>query len=451
MIELRNSQTRGRTRFWMIDVKDNTVSTIWGDITEDGSRNQHGETADTKECKGKVGTKAFVTAADNAQFHYSRLIKKKMDEGYVEVGLDGRPLLGEVENVIDHVRSLPKNLCFSKPKNGVKEDAINQLDFEMRSIYTRKVNGMMIVAHVMEDGTAELYSRRMDIMTEHFPHLVDALGPDGLNIPPKTIMLFEGFLGQGSTKRELIQVQSVMRSLTDRAIALQKESGQWVKFCLLRLPFLRGEHLEGKMTMGKLINAMENDLAEKFIQYRDPNVKGQFLFTMDVFTGTAAEAQLLTTRYGYEGWVGYDKELILGDKSYSFTGKPDRSNGCFKLKPDEEDDFIAYWNPDKATKDRPMGSWGSGKNQERVGTLSLYQIGASGTEVYICEVGNGISDKARGELCEDTNLFPITVQVKFEERFYISQGDKTNALHLPRVLMIRADKAPSECVNSDLT
>jgi len=451
MIELRNTQTRGRTRFWMIDVNDNIVSTIWGDITDDGARNQHGETADTKEGKGKVGTKSFTSAADNAQFHYSRLIRKKMDEGYVEVGLDGRPLLGEVENVIDHVRSLPKNLCFSKPKNGVQEHTIDQLDLDMRSVYTRKINGMMIVAHVMEDGTIELHNRRMDIMTEHFPHLVNALGPNGLNIPPKTIMLFEGFLGQGSTKRELMKVQSVMRSLTERALTLQKEKDLWMKFCLLRMPFLRGEHLEGKMPMGKLINAMENDLAEKFIQYRDPEIKGQFLFTMDVFTGTAAEARSLTDRFGYEGWVGYDKELVLGDKSYSFTGKPNRSNGCFKLKPDEEDDFIAYWNPDRATKERPMGSWGTGKNQERVGTLSLYQIGASGTEVYICEVGTGLSDQDRTDLCEDPSRFPITVQVKFEERFYISQGDKTNALHHPRVLMIRTDKAPSECVNSDVT
>jgi predicted DNA-binding WGR domain protein len=447
MQEFRTKQTRGRTRYWIIDLAADVVSVVWGDITEDGVRNQHGETNDRKEPKGKANTKAFVSAEDNAKFHYDRLIRKKTEEGYREVGLDGVPLLGDVESIIDHNGPLPKNLCFSKPKNSVDVKFLKSVDEGNKVLYTRKVNGMMIVAHIREDNTVSLYSRRMDDMTGWFPHLVEAL--QDMKIPTKTIMLFEGFHGKGCDKKDLNNIQSIMRSLPERALERQEEIG-WAKFCLLRIPVLRGVNLEETMTMRKLIHSMDNDLGDKFIDYRNPRVKGRFLYTMELFEGTSEEALKIAVDGGYEGWVGYVKEAVLGDKSFSFNGKPDRSSSCFKLKPDEEDDFIAYWNPDEGTQTRPLGAWGTGKNKSRVGTFSLYQIGKGGKEVYLAEVGSGLTDTER-DLYTDTTKFPLVVQVKFEERFYVSQGDKTNALHHPRVTLIRTDKSPEECVNYDLT
>lgn len=446
MREFRSVHTRGRSRFWIVDVRGRDVSVVWGDIAEDGTRNQHGETTDTKDPKGKEGTKAYVNAEDNAKFHYERLIRKKLEEGYVEVGLDGRPLLGDAVSEIDHSKPLPKNLCFSKPRNSVKDGYLQTMDEDRRVVYTRKVNGMMLVAHVQEDGNVAVYNRRMDDTTAKLPHLVRALKT--LKIPPKSILLFEGFLGQGSSKKELLLVQSVLRSLDDRALALQEESG-WIKFCLLRIPVLRGVHIEGTMPMVRLIDSMENDLGDKFIGHRDPKVNGRFLYTMEVFNGTSKQALDLAGRNGYEGWVGYVKDSVMGDKSYSFNGKADRPSTCFKLKPDEEDDFIAYWDPDKSTDERPLGTWGTGKNQNRVGTFSLYQIGADGKEYYLSEVGSGLTDADR-DIYADPERFPIVVQVKFEERFFVSAGDKTNALQLPRITLIRTDKLPEECVCLDL-
>jgi hypothetical protein len=435
----------------MIDVRKDVVDTIWGDIDDAGKRGQHGKTSDTVKPKGKEGTAAYMTGVQNAEFDYNRQIRKKLEEGYVEVGLDGKPLLGEAQDTIDHTRALPKNLCFSKPKSKVKDGYLQTLDAEKRAVYTRKVNGMMLIAHVRSDHTVHLYSRRMDSLTQHFPHLIQALGVKGLMIPPETVFLFEAYMGNGNDKRDLKLCSSVMRSKHEKALERQRELG-WMNFYLLRTPVVRGEHLEGTKTMGNLIEAMENSLADKFISYRDPEgrTNEQFLFTMETFEGTATEALDTADRLGYEGWVGYVKDAILGDKSYSFHGKPDRPSTCFKLKNEEEDDFIAYWNPDKGTKERPMGEWGTGKNQGLIGSMSLYQIDSEGKEVYCGEVGSGLTDEQRKKLSNPKH-FPKVAKIVFEERFYKSMGDPTNALQLPRLDDFREDKGIKECINADLT
>ena len=79
----------------------------------------------------------------------------------------------------------------------------------------------------------------------------------------------------------------------------------------------------------------------------------------------------------------------------------------------------------------------------------MYQLNSAGEEVYICEVGSGFSDEQRTKWVSDRK-WPKVAQVEFEERFYKSAGDKTNALQLPRLSQIRGDKVPTECVNPEL-
>lgn len=451
MREFRQTHGRGAERYWMVDVRGIKVTSQWGAINN-GVHKEHGNTADVPGHKGKPGTKSFVTAEDNAVELHDRMIRKKLEEGYVEVGMDGKPLIGGSADEIDHKKSLPKNLCFSKPKNGVTEKRIMKLDADKNLIYTRKMNGMMVVAHIMSDRNVKLYSRRMDDLTNHFPHLVRALYPGGLNIPPCTILLFEAFMGEGNSKRDLLLCSSVMRSKPDRALEQQEKLG-WMKFYLFRMPILYNQHMEAKYNNEACIDALRKTFEKMFESYRDDKnspVKGQFLFALDVHPGLKMESALeIAKKNNWEGWVLYEKDACLGDKSYSFHGKPDRPNSCFKLKPSQEDDFIAYWNPDKGTKERPLGTWGSGKNMGKVGTLSLYQLNADGEEVYICEVGSGLTDDLRDKMANKWK-WPCVVQVEFEERFYISSGDKTNALQLPRIVAIRKDKEPSECVDDAL-
>ena len=459
MREFRQKHGRSGERYWSISFEappgkpPEVLVTEWGAV-KDGTKKEHGKTKDRPGPKGKAGTKAFMDASANACFNMDRLIRKKIEEGYVEVGLDGRPLLGgPVENPqydtgpeIPFDDILPKNLCFSKPKNNVSPKFVAKLEADNDLILTRKINGMMTIAQIMNDGRPRLYTRRMDDITNHFPHLVTALRE--LKFPPKSILLFEAFMGDGNDKRDLLRVQSIMRSKTDRAIQLQDE-GECMKFYLLRIPVWRGRYVEQTMTCGELCHKIENDFTDMFLDYHELMEEDRFLFPLDNFEGSVAEAKDEAALNGYEGWVGYQKNAMFGEYSFSFHGKPDRPGCCFKLKAEYEDDFIAYYAPEYGTKEYPQGSFGTGKNMGLLGTLSLYQMSPDlNKQVYICEVGSGFTDRQRLEMSKME--YPMVVTVKYTSRQYVSEGYATNALEFPRFDQIHPDKDHTEVYNPKL-
>jgi ATP-dependent DNA ligase len=436
-------QTKGRTgtvRYWRISRRGDLVSSEWGAIVN-GEHKKHGETEDVPGPKGKEGTAAWVSAENNAKFHLERLVRKKTEEGYVEVDQQGNPLTEVTENKIDHSKPLPKKLCFCKPKNSGKDGP--------DLIYTRKVNGMCVIAQVMSDPdeTVRLYSRRMDDLTGHFPHLVKAL--TAMKVPPGSILMFEAFMGDGNSKADLLKCQSIMRSKRDKALGRQEDIG-WMKFYLYRIPCWREKDLERKATCYNQLCAIVNAVADKFEGYRDPDVgKDQFLFPVEIFEGTWDEALNEATSAGYEGWVVYKRDGSFGDYTYGFHGKADRPSCCFKLKLEITDDFVAFFNPDKSTKEKPQGTWGSGKNMGKVGTLSLYQYDNAGNLHYICDT-SGFDDATRDELTARKS-WPIVVEVKYNGRGYLAQGDGSNALEFPRFQRVRTDKDREECIDALLT
>jgi len=451
-------QTKGRTgeRYWVISFEaapgqpPEVVVTKWGSI-KDGKKKQHGETKDRPGPKGKINTKAHMDAADNAAFKMDRLIRKKTEEGYVEVGLDGRPLVGgaikepqyDAGMEIDFTEPLPKNLCFSKPKNTVTDKFVAKLEKDENLLLTRKMNGMLVVVQVDHNEVPTLYTRRMDSLTNHFPHLTLALM--NMDFPAHSILLFEAFMGDGNKKSDLLQVQSIMRSKAPKAVQAQEDFG-WMKFYLLRIPVWEGQYLEQSKKCGWLCHMIENSFAEKFMAYEDKQVGEQFLFALENFDGTVAEADAEAEANGYEGWVGYKKDAVFGEYSFSFHGKPDRPSCCFKRKAEYEDDFIAYFDPDSSTKEFKQGSFGNGKNMGLLGTMSLYQTDPnSGEMVYICECGGGFTDKQRRSMMKEN--YPLVASIKYTSRQYTSDGEDTNALEFPRFGYIHPDKTPEEVVN----
>lgn len=453
-------QVHGRTgeRYWKVWFEaepgraPHIVGSEWGAVV-DGGRKVHGATKDIPGPKGKVGTKAFMSESENAIFHLDRMVRKKLEEGYVEVGINGRSLdvdplvINDDPTHLDLDKPLPKRLCFSKPRNRITPQTLSELDEAGSLIHTRKINGMMVIAHIRADGV-DLYSRRMENLTNHFPHLVEALQ----DYPNRSIMLFEAFLGKGNSKKDLLSVQSVMRSKWERALQLQEDSG-WMNFYLFRVPFWKGKHLEKDQTNQELLYTIEDAFTDRFLEFdwaalKTP-VKRRFLYPIQIFEGCVSSASALADDNGYEGWVSYVRHEKLGAYSYSFHGKPDRPSSCFKLKSSETDDFVAYWDPD-GKSGMTHGSWGTGKNMKRVGTLSLYQWTPNKKLIYISEVGSGLTDQLREELA-DVDIYPIVAEVRYDDRSYVSAGDKTNALQLPRVVRFRDDKAPEECISEDLT
>jgi len=450
MREFRQQHGRSGERYWMIGFEAapgapvETITTEWGAIIK-GKRKKHGDTKDRPGPKGKPGTKAYVTAEANACFNADRLIRKKMEEGYAEVGLDGRPLLGGTADEIRHDQPLPKNLCFSKPRNSVSAGYAEKLERAGQLLLTRKVNGMMVISHIDHEGEAHLYSRRLDDVTELFPHMTLALGPSGMRFPPESILLWEAFMGEGNTADEFEAVQSVMRSKPARALQLQEEGGL-VKFYLLRIPLWKGTALEKINTCEQQCHLIENTFTDRFLEYFVDSEP--FLFPLENVEVPLPEAMTLVEKHGWEGFVAYERAEVMGEYSYSFHGKPDRPKCCFKIKPVYEDDFVAFWEPEKGTKEMPRGSYGSGKNSSSVGSISLYQYNMAGELIYICEC-SGFTDDDR-EYLEKAADYPAVAQVEYTNRSYVSKGRKSNALQFPRFMRLRTDKKVEECFNPAL-
>jgi predicted DNA-binding WGR domain protein len=163
-VELRQKQGRAGERYWRCAVHGDTVSTEWGAVTKSGN-SPHGATSDIPGPKGKAG-KSYFTAEQNAKFTYERLIRKKKEEGYIELGI-----VSEASSEINFTIPLPKNLCFSKPKNSIEPDQLEDI-VRTGAIFTRKVNGMGTIIYLDVEGDVTIYSRRMDDVTEKFPHAV---------------------------------------------------------------------------------------------------------------------------------------------------------------------------------------------------------------------------------------------------------------------------------------
>lgn len=451
--ELRQKRGRTEERYWLIARSGNRLFTEWGTVSADSTKSLHGHTDDVIKAKGKPGTLAFVSAEDNALFNMERAIRKKLEEGYEGLGAANRPEAG----VIDHGSELPKNLAFCKPSKKPPKKYMGRSDL----ICTTKYNGETVIAHKRADGLVKIYSRRLIDMTSHFPHL-DRWLAVCREIPNKTVMLFEGFMGRGATRKDAIKAASIFRSKARLAVDKQTENG-FMKFYLFRVPVWGGKEIERntfhREQLDWIAEALTPILTDPKWRWPVEETKEhpaghmQFLYPIETHKNMSVDAALAEARAAkLEGFVAYVPDQKMADMAWSFHGKPDRPTHFFKVKTDEEDDFIVRWAAEKGVG---YGTYGSGKNKTRVGTLSMFQIGADGKSVYCGEVGTGLTDEDRETIATNVKktgkTFVCVAEVHFETRFFKSEGDKTNAIQLPRFHRFRYDKEPAECVCEQLT
>jgi len=370
-----------------------------------------------------------------------REIRKKKEEGYVPLKKYLTDVEVRVADKIDHSKMLPKNLSFSKPTKAPPKRYFNRSDI----YFTKKVNGETVIVHKMADGTVRIYSRRIDDITEWFLHLEEFVEKES-GIPNRSILLFEGFMGNGDTRRDAILASKIFRSDPPLAFSKQQKMG-WMRFYLFRVPVWGGKDVE--------VNTMHKHQLEWLAGLPDTwrlsnRFDGQrFIYPAALFKNMSVpEALRLAQRNGWEGFVGYDPDQKFGDKSYSFHGKPDRPSSFFKAKPVKEDDFVIIWDPSK-----DKGGYGTGKNKDRVGYLAMYQYNKKGEKVYCGDVGTGLTDADRDRIKRVAGLgaYVGVAEVYFDDRFFISAGDNSNAVQLPRIHRLRTDKKPEECICEELS
>ena len=469
--EFRQVQGRKHILTWAIRVEGATETTWYGVLN-----GQLQTTSNTY--KGvNVGKANEVTDTEYALDRAERKILMKRREGYVEF-CNGQPIEEPSQDAIVPGRPLPRNVCFYKPDNTVGAGMLKKIR-EGRAVFTRKRDGLMHVIRTTEDEV-EIYSRRMmrsldkepkRTWEERFPHLYEEVLTLLLNgtIPPHSLLLGDLIVDRKG-KDDFEHVESITKSLTPKALKDQEAEG-YASFYVWDIAFWGGEDVISTRTVAERYGTItesfkgsewvlpidvwtpaqiwEEGMAAFATLHSAVPIKPKTTFPTAVFHTAEGELTIpleglaiaLAVQRDWEGWVVVDPRGIYGDRAYTFRGHPDRPGAfCSKLKPVFELDAIAYWDPD-----RGIGTWGTGKNQGQVGSLALFQLNSNYEEVYLCDVGSGLSDERRIELANPA-LYPLVVKVLYNRRTFISRGDKTNALTIPRFVAVRDDKDPEECV-----
>lgn len=477
---------------WQAWVEGEEVITQWGVI--DGKVQ---ETVDIPGPKGKPGTKAFIDAEQAARDQIIRDISTKAKRGYV---IDNE-VKGEIKEKLDEELSgitrgdeitfkgpLPQNLAFSKPVNSIAAERILKNEKKHAETiggpfydWTVKVNGMCHLVSKDRHGVVWIQQRgKLRVENDKYPHLVEEF--EAL-LPLKSIMLCEFFVGNGRTAEDFSNMQSIANSLPERSLSMQRKIGL-ARAYVFRVPAWKGVMGEDTTLTTIWLDFLES-LDDGWEDESMPDHTQLGFFDLDFIEGVKRykglsykEAMKLCEKHGFEGWVLYRRDKALGEKAISFLGQPDRPAVAWKVKPEFEDDFIGIWDPNGGgehcgTKCRvpdakgqqeqvrkgkccvcgkklqSNGTFGTGKNKTRVGSISLYQHGADGVKRYICEVGSGLTDKQKQQIA-DEGMFIGVLQIGYQDRKYATRGQDTNALTFPKVLRIREDKDLNECVDKEV-
>lgn len=431
-------------RVWTIEVEGDLISTTHGWLG--------GAIQKTEDIPGPSSRE---TAEERALSRAETLINNKLNKGYYECEPGTNNIIGErPKTSIDFSTAPPDGFEVFKPKPMPKPGS-SEYDRMMKVVkngsvaITRKYNGMKHILMRMNDGKLRLFTRRMEECTSHYPELIKEFEIRG--IPPKTLLTLELYCKKQDGKGEDFKaMQSLSRSLPERAVRMQEENPMIIPFAAVIAPVYWGGI--PLIRDSKVINWLSFMYSRLDFQ-NNKKMYGRVHSIQTLFCSFDKAIEKIQTD-NMEGLVVYDGDSCFGEKAFNFRGKPERTD-CWKQKPIFEDDFIAIFDPNGFQKEEYSrgGSYGSGKNMKRPKSLALFQYNKDHNLIYICNVGTGLDDATRDEIAnavEQKGYWSSVVSVEYAERKYKSNGDKTNALTFPSLQKIHEDKNKQECINENL-
>ena len=462
MREFHQIARTGKTRVWRIKVEGKYVTTEYGEL---GGKMQ--SVVDEGVSKN-VGRSNEVTPEEDAVYLAERAILKKTRNGY-------RPVGEEAPAGIDWSLPLPENLRFFKPTNTLSKGLLGKLNTN-KAWLSRKRDGEMMVVVKAADGKVDIYSRTMLLQhhletetdytwADRFQGLVAQIEEDD-RIPPKTIFL--GDMVDDPEDDNRWDVATFMKRLTPAAQKMLPplfycwDIAFWDGHPSLQITKYADRYDRIHRLFGSTWSVASSGWVVPIDWVLPEDLQA---LLEDQFTEKereTAEWADVAMKYAalleWEGWVVVDPEATLGDKAFNFRGKTDRpGKACGKLKPVFEDDFVALFDPDNTLRprdklglDTPQGKWGKGNNRNQVGSVSLWQYGPYGLLHFISYCGGGITDEFRAKY-SDPASYPLVIKVEYTDRTYKGKGGKTDALTYPRVVEVRDDKEPKECLNRELS
>lgn len=411
---------KGKIKEWKLWIEEQGVSGFpelwceWG--FSDGKKQTTRMVVSEGVNTGKANA---TTPLEQAKLLYERSLLSKMEDGYTEE-------VGKIESKdIDWNKPLPQELVFFKPQNSIEDSKISKLESQNRAVYTVKRDGMCHI--VRKTDKVEIYSRRMDLFTNKFPHLEKVLS----SIPSGTILLGEIVKIKTDGSDDFRTVSSVCRSLPEEAVRKQDEETGPLSYYIFDIAFYGYQDLLSTKTFSQ-----RRDILKKLVE----QINSGHVLLSEIINKTHSEAKKEVISRQMEGLVIYDRDGIMDpEDAFTFTGKANRPNVLWKSKPKYEDDFIVRYNPAEG-----IGDYGKGKLNGKLGKVFIYQL-QDGKEVFLGRCGGGLSEKQR-DFYNDPTLFPRVWAIEYD-----SIQPKTGSPRFPvfnRDRTIDNDKKIEECLIS---
>lgn len=407
-------------KVWIEEVGADGFPELWVEFgVIDGAKQRTFSTISEGKNIGKINE---TTTIQQAILELERKVVEQKECGYY----DSIEEANKNKNLdVDFSERLPKQLCFYKPKNSCDAAKISKLEKTNRAVFTVKRDGQMAVVRKTEKFGVEIYSRRMDLTTEKYPHLIQFFD----KLPNNTILLGEMILNNNGVDNFNI-VSKICRSDKEQAIEKQKEFG-YVSYYIFDVAFLNGNCL--LTSMGYLDR--RNKLMDCFSKYVD----NKNVMFAEIIKKSHKEAMEEIVSRKLEGLVVWDSAGIMDKtEAFVFNGKAYRPNVLWKSKPKFEDDFIAIFDPENG-----MGEYGTGKNEKLMKSVHLFQLDELGNKSFICKCGGGFTEEDRIKY-SDKNIYPLVFQIEFD-----SIQTKTGSLRFPIFSRERKDKNIDECLLSN--
>ncbi|MBI2047979.1 MAG: hypothetical protein HYT27_02470 [Parcubacteria group bacterium] len=318
-------------------------------------------------------------------------------------------------------KSLPKGFVLGKPiqPESYKESVIHRLEKKQRLIITRKRDGWKIYVLFTNKGIKFYTAGCNEIADSRLDHTKAELERIHSQIADLLMLVVEATVALEG-KDDITKAESVFNCNEAASLAKQEKDGK------IKLTIFGALFQEGKMAFAEpyelFLLRMSRAMAAT------PH-KRKYVSCVEVVDVPFKKAKKLVLKNNWEGLVLYNADF---ENNFRLDGKnPTRPSGCYKWKPEFEDDFIV--------REVILDS----KDNTRAKEVVLLQIDPITGKEFSCGKFGKFTVPARNELAQ-RKRFPVVIQVSFESRF-----SKTGKLrNAKKLLRIRTDKNWQDCIAS---
>lgn len=439
---LYQKSRKGAVKQWTLSVNGNKITTTWGQ-----KNGKMQTTVDDVKSKGRIGTKAFKTAEEQALLEYERTIIAMKERGYVENEKD----LVDIQDMSEFsFQDMPIGFCPPKPiKKEPKLDAIEELINSGNALLQKKYDGSRILIRINSDGEVALFTRTLEPCSEHFMQIRRAFQEMAATWKLYDC-LFDGelILSKGEKIEHFDLVNSLMpntKAETAQAKITEIETSNYYHYnksqkeqlylrCVVfDVIFFCGEFFLSKSYAQRMCVLDKLGIKEdcdsvtgyRYTYYCDRLVVPKTFKVANINDYNELYKQLGSATHPFEGFILRD--VSTGSEA-TLNGKEVRPYGCWKVKKIQEDDFVATGY-----------ELGTGKNKNVVGKLNIIQYDTNNGIVDCGNVGTFEgSEEQRADALKWS--YPVVVRVHYDRR----QAD--GKLRFPRFIAKRDDKKPTDCV-----